>query len=130
MNEFLRLCLLDDLIRIFQKCLYFYHNYWWESGKNKFWKYFWGLYLKRRRKFFGKFCTLNNLNTQKRELHTKSENSWVIKIFSLFPSTQNSHLRTWTFLVLIFFYFALMIASSDFEFSRVKGSGSHFISIT
>ena len=49
--------------------------------------------------------TLDNLNTQKIELHTNSEDISEIKLTSLLPFAQNSHLITWTLLVLnIFFY--------------------------
>ena len=49
--------------------------------------------------------TLDNLNTQKVELHTNSEYISEIKITSLLPSAQNSHLITWTLLVLNIFFF-------------------------
>ena len=47
--------------------------------------------------FFGnslKLLTLDNLNTQKTELHTNSEDISEIKLTSLLPSPQNSHLIT------------------------------------
>ena len=44
----------DDLLRLhfFTRCLYFYHNWWWEGGKNQFCKYFEGFCLKLRRKIW------------------------------------------------------------------------------
>ena len=70
-----------------------------EKCKNQSFKYFEGFYLKLRRKFW-KF-----INTQKIQLHTNSEDISEIKLTSLLPFAQNSHLITWTLLVLnIFFY--------------------------
>ena len=54
--------------------------------------------------------TLDNLNTQKNELHTNSEDISEIKLISLLPSAQNSHLIIWTLLVLNIFYLILIIA--------------------
>ena len=49
--------------------------------------------------------TFDDLNTQKIELHTNSEDISEIKRPSLLPSVKNSHLITSTLLVLnIFFY--------------------------
>ena len=59
-----------------------------EKGKNQFFKYFDGLYLTLRKKFW-KF-----INTQKIEFHTNSEDISEIKLTSLLPSAQNSHLIT------------------------------------
>ena len=48
--------------------------------------------------------TLDNLNTQKIEIHTLSEDISVIKVVSLLPSAENSNLITGTLLVLNIFY--------------------------
>ena len=48
--------------------------------------------------------TLDNLNTQKIEIHTLSEDISVIKVLSLLPSAENSNLITGTLLVLNIFY--------------------------
>ena len=48
--------------------------------------------------------TLDNLNTQKIELHANSEDSSKVKLPSLLPSAQNSLLIAWTLLVLIFLF--------------------------
>ena len=93
-----------------------------EKCKNQFFKYFEGFYLNLRRKFW-KF-----INTQKIQLHTNSEDISEIKLTSLLRSTQNSHLITWTLLVLKIFNMILIIALSlsDFELWIVKCSSSHF----
>ena len=49
--------------------------------------------------------TLDNLNTQKIELHTNSEDISEIKLTSMLPSAQNSHLINWTLLALNIFLF-------------------------
>ena len=96
----------------FTRCLYLYHNWWWKRGKDQFFKYFERFCL-RLRKSFGNsltLLTLDNLNTQKNELHTNSEDISEIKLISLLPSAQNSRLIIWTLLVLNIFYLILIIA--------------------
>ena len=58
---------------------------------------------------------LDNLYTKKIELHTNSKDISKIKLPSLLPSVQNSHLLTWTLLVLNIFYFILIIVFVSFQ---------------
>ena len=70
-----------------------------------------GLYLLE----IQKLLTLDNLNTQKIEPHRKSEDISEIKVPSLTPSVQNSHLIARTLLVSNIFYFFLIIALCLFK---------------
>ena len=75
-------------------------------------------YLKMQRKIW-KF--INSVDSQQQEylkieLHKKSEEISEIKLPSLLPSVQNSHLITQTRLVLNIFYFILIIALPLFKF--------------
>ena len=54
--------------------------------------------------------TLDNLNTQKIELHTNSKEISKFKVPSILPSAQNSHLIIRRLIVLNIFYFILIIA--------------------
>ena len=78
---------------------------------------------------FWRILTLDDLNTKKIELHTNSEDISKVKLPSLLPSAQKSHLITWNLLVLNIFYLIPIIVLpplSDFELLRVKCSSSHF----
>ena len=107
LNEhFLRFCFLDELIRlhVFTACLYFYHYWWWERKNFSILQVFLKGFTWSWGECFGNSYTiliLDNLNTQKIELHTNSEDISETKL-PLLPSVQNSHLVTRTLLVLTF----------------------------
>ena len=73
--------------------------------------------------------TLDNLNTQKIEFHTNSEDISQIKLTSLLPSAQNSHLITSPLLVLniaILFDSKNCLASYHIWVIESKCTSSHF----
>ena len=103
-------CFLDELLwlHFFTRCLYFYHNWWWERDKINL-----SSIVKDWGESFGNsltLLTLCNLHNQKTEFHTKSEDISEIKLDSLLPSARNSHLIIWTVIVFNIFYLILIIA--------------------
>ena len=95
-------------LHFFTRRLYFYHNSWWERDKNQIFKYFEGFYWKLRRKLWKFINTVDSGQLEYSEcwtIHTNSEDISEIKLTSLLPSAQNSHLMTWTLLVLNIFFF-------------------------
>ena len=64
---------------------------------------------------FWKILALDDLNTKKIELHTNSEDISKVKLPSLLPSAQKSHLITWNLLVLNIFYLIPIIVLPPYQ---------------
>ena len=134
MNFFSVFCFLDDLLRLhfFTRYLYFYHKWWWEKGKNQFFRYFWRILLKVKEKVLEIHkhwwllitWILNKLNSIKTLKAFQKSDHLTANFFTKFTfDNSNSPCQH----VLDIFYLILIIALSLFRFWVIKNcSGSHF----